>query len=619
MLTVRPLCSASRLYVLIRFWLPLLFLLFFLLDTSEASKTFGNITISSESPLPGVSKHGYIEYGFSVSNISPTDYHQVTLVFPDTKYSSRYGHYMQRLQRSQVIAPSSTARMSIFCPNLPIYGRNITVYIDGERQADHIVFSPISHGGSPYNPRFPVCILLTRGVPDVFEKTASFSIDKSIEIKTKAIPTPTGSHTSKKQKFYKFFRAETPVTEWSPHWLSYSRYDCIVLGAEDVGLVPPAVLTALWHYTECGGIVVVLDKITIPDPWTDFYVEEGGIPHYNVGFGQCYLYHDVSESELDQFWKQVNTSWTRTTQALALIKSPRQANDLLPVVAELSISIRGFSLLLLSFVIIIGPLNIFILSRKKRRIWLLWTVPAISIAITSSVIVYSFLSEGWRGTVRAKTLTILDQKNHRATTIGWSAYYSPLTPRNGLHFDYNTELTLQCSGMRTVRHHELDWNDGQNLSQGWMVARVPSHFIVRKSDVRRERIIFKAPKPGSATMVNGLGAYIKHIYVVDHRGLCYQADNIKVGEKRTLKESTRLSGSPPSRSTLRTFFTSEQKGKGADSKYWLQNIEKMEQTPREYLHPGTYIAVINDSPFVEKALQHTKTSNLQAVIYGILE
>ena len=43
---------------------------------------------------------------------------------------------------------------------------------------------------------------------------------------------------------------------------------------------------------------------------------------------------------------------------------------------------------------VIGPVNLIYLNRIKRRTWMLWTIPAISVATTLLVFAYSLLREG---------------------------------------------------------------------------------------------------------------------------------------------------------------------------------------------------------------------------------
>jgi hypothetical protein len=289
------------------------------------------------------------------------------------------------------------------------------------------------------------------------------------------------------------------------------------------------------------------------------------------------------------------------------------ANRLFPVVKNVSIPVRGLFVLMILFVLVIGPVNLYVLGRKKRKIWLLWTVPAISFVTCIFVFGYMIVVEGWSGHARTEGVTILDEVSHRATTIGWAGYYSPLTPGDGLHFDSITELTpqlfeeheyyrRQSSSTRT-----LDWTNDQHLASGWVSARIPAHFALRKSETRRERVTVRRGKGGSLTMVNALGADIERFWLADKAGKIYTAANIPAGGEALLahqEDSARAGGSVE---TLRTLLGTE----------WVEHYKRVTDRPAEYLRPGCYLAALESSPFIEDALKGSHRQG-RAAIYGIM-
>ena len=184
-------------------------------------------------------------------------------------------------------------------------------------------------------------------------------------------------------------------------------------------------------------------------------------------------------------------------------------------------------MLVLLFGICIGPANLWLLSRYKRRIWLWWNVPAISLLTCMLVFGYSIASEGW--TPRGKTagLTVLDERAHRATTVGYVSFYSPLTPSSGPRFHADTEVTLlateidpwrgyRAGGSESIRF--VDWTADQHLLSGWVNARVPTYFQIRKNEDRRERLTVEKNADGTLKIVNALGADIRRLCLADSSG-----------------------------------------------------------------------------------------------------
>src|SRR2546421_37142 len=53
------------------------------------------------------------------------------------------------------------------------------------------------------------------------------------------------------------------------------------------------------------------------------------------------------------------------------------------------------------------------------------------------------VSEGGSRHLRTEAFPVLDENTGRATTLAWTGCYSPVTPSDGLHFDYDTEVMQQ--------------------------------------------------------------------------------------------------------------------------------------------------------------------------------
>jgi hypothetical protein len=287
------------------------------------------------------------------------------------------------------------------------------------------------------------------------------------------------------------------------------------------------------------------------------------------------------------------------------------ANAAMPVVENIKIPTRGMVVVMLAFIIAIGPVNIYVLNRRQRRTWMLWTIPAISFATTLIVFAYSLLREGITPDTRIAGLTVIDQASHHATTFGATAFYCPLTPSGGLHFDYETEATpLVSRGYGPGTSREIDWTQSQHLQHGWISARVPAHFHLRKSETRRERIQI-VNENGKLQVINGLGAPIKSLWVADADMNVYQATGVAPGQK------TGLILSPQSQPAEKS---------GANELLreitYVARPDALASLSRKFLTPNSYIAVLDGNPFIENALgavSSPKRTKSSAVVFGILE
>jgi len=281
------------------------------------------------------------------------------------------------------------------------------------------------------------------------------------------------------------------------------------------------------------------------------------------------------------------------------------------VVENIKIPTRGIVVIMLAFIIVIGPVNIYLLNRRQRRTWMLWTIPAISFATTLIVFAYSLLREGVTPDTRIAGLTLIDQTSHHATTIGATAFYCPLTPSSGLHFEFGTEATpLVSRGYGSGTSREMDWTQSQHLTRGWISARVPAHFHLRKSETRRERIQV-VNENGKLQIVNGLSAPIKSLWVADADMNVYQATGVAAGEKAGLIPS--LQSSPAEKSGANGLLREIT---------YVARADGLDAGAAKFLTPNSYLAVLDGNPFIENALgaaSSPKRTKSSAVVFGILE
>jgi len=409
-------------------------------------------------------------------------------------------------------------------------------------------------------------------------------------------------------------RSESAVSDWSETWLAYSPFDAVVLNAADLGSMSPAVLGAIGDYLHAGGNVVLSGKTDLPaswHPWRKQKLRDG--VNYGIGFGRCFTFDSENLAGLDPQSVQALREAARESSLYwrSLPGDSAAANAQMPVVENLKIPTRGIVVIMLAFIIVIGPVNMIYLNRIKRRTWMLWTIPAISFATTLLVFAYSLLREGITPDTRIAGLTLLDQTSHRAATIGGTAFYCPLTPSGGLDFDYQTEATpLVETGYGSGTSREVDWSQSQHFQRGWVSARVPAHFHLRKSETRRERIQV-INENGQLQVLNGLGAPIKSLWITDANLNFYKADNVAAGQKAGLI----LSKAPQ---------TSEKSGANGllHDISFAAHPDGLKENSGKYLLPNTYIAVLDGNPFIENALgaaSSPKRTKSSAVVFGILE
>jgi hypothetical protein len=571
--------------------------LFFAL-AADAAVTINNVTVTVL-PQPtafgsGETYHGYMEYRVALSNLSPDADKRVRLTLPASSWG-RGGDQIRSVSRTVVLAPGASTVVSLLQPPVMIRGDGLGVWVNGE--SNRISLSMIDHAEpNAHSSNIGSALLVSQGTVASTRSSLQSRLD-----------TSRSTATSVNQ-------SEVPVTQWSSNWLSYSRFDGVMITADEMKDAPIGVVEALRRFTMAGGTLIVTGSTwQPPDDWRPQAAPARGLSEWYCGFGVVVVGPDDKTLErlVGTIADHVNTS----TQPWRANRSIEEANNIFPVVDDLQIPKRGLLVLMIGFAVAIGPVNLWLLAKYKRRLWLLWTVPSFSLLTCLAVWVYATAAEGWSGHEKTAALTILDQENMTATTIGWAAFYAPITPGGGLRYDLATELTPQIGRLSGGyyysrsggRSRSINLGDTQHLVSGWVIARVPSHYQVRKpAETVRQRLNFRSASSG-VEVVNGIGVDVKQLFYADDAGQVHTAGPIAAGETAPMNKSTdKVSAAP---AEWRTLYASEWVGAGG-------SIGQAARSATKLLRPGTYVAVLDGEPFLESGLGKPKSRKSESVVIG---
>ena len=573
----------------------------------------GDIVVTPLQPLLSdepTTTHGYIEYRFLVQNKSDKQDHRVTVQLPRFDDGRNWGTYIRSMRKSATLGPRSDVQLSLFQPYVrlgsiavaleidgrPVPAANLQVDVAGRRATDQ------DRGGGRRVFGVPQVLWLNTG-----QKDRLFFQRRSVVLGL--------GRGGEKAEAANHRVADLPLGKWSDNCLGLGQYDGICVPGKALEAAPDGVQSALWQYVETGGTLLVLGPCNRL-PWTA-PAKVAGMKIHRSGFGVCVMTEVDDVRKLDaRQWEILDGLWQQSSRPWSQITNASDAHRIFPVVDNVEIPIRGLCAFMLAFVIAIGPVNMYILSRLRRRIWLLWTVPVVSLLTTGLLFLYVAVTDGWRPHVRANILTVLDERTQRASSIGWLGYYSPTTSGSGLRFGLDTELSPHFEstgrggrwgrGDEMERSLTIDWTDDQHLEAGWLTAKVPLHFLVRRSHKQQERLQVRLAD-GALYAVNGLGTDVDKLWVADRDGLIHEATAVKAGVEAKLA-ATAMKATDKA-DMLREGYAGN----------WLKTTETLEANPERYLRPGCYIAVTKEMPFVDAGIEHTQTKKLHTVVYGILK
>jgi hypothetical protein len=413
-------------------------------------------------------------------------------------------------------------------------------------------------------------------------------------------------------------RSELEASGWSESWLAFTAFDLIVLSRTDLAAMNAAQQNALRSYVEAGGGLAVLGQTELPKEWRPAAIPNpstfrpNGISRHYVGFGQCAVTEGASISALNRTHIDLLRELARESgQVWQAMPTEGNANSEFPVIEDTRIPVRGIVFIMLAFILVVGPLNIFLCARANNRIAMLWTIPLISFLTCAIVFGYSLASEGITPTTRTEAVTFLDQAAHRATTLARQAFYTPLTPGDGLRYSHDTEVTplVDVNNYNGGNSRELELSQSQHLTRGWVTARVPAHFALRKSETRRERLQVQRLPDGRVSVLNGLGADIQTLWFRDDKGRLFKGEGLKAGQNVALTShsgGTQSTEAPPFKLA------------GLYHGSWVAAHDALVSGPDTYLGTRTYLAVMATAPFIETGLAKPGNARARQTIIGVL-
>ena len=576
-------------------------LIIFLFSPIAEAVMFDDISVTVTEDVVEELTHGYREIQVLVNNSSRDKTHEVKLSLPGNSYGYG-GDYIAQMSNVAIIGPLMSATITMYQPPLPMHGDGIRVIIDGKLQKGLVGFQNYRNN---FGRRIATIKLSHEVSIDDFNKSASEKLD----LGGSATSTSGMGGFIRNGKIPIFLQTQIPIQKWSKNWLAYTGYDGIIVTAKEMVDMPQDILKAIEEFVRAGGVLMVLGDYQLQQTWHGEKTNIGTIEMTQLGFGVCCQTQPRDVKNWDEnVWKTLKDDvWESSSRQVQNKSSISEANNRLPVVDSLAVPIKGMFILVIVFAILMGPVNLYVLSKLKRRIWMIWTLPTISLVACAAVFLFSFLSEGWQGNTRVCEITILNEETNLATTIALAGYYSPLTPKGGLHFDYESEITpMTVEDWRGGRARMIDWSNGQNFYAGWVTARVPAHYMIRKNQLRRERVKF-SDNNGVIQAVNGLGHDIEQLWYADKDGNVFKQFDIPAGAKLELESVVDKTMSTP------TQF------RGLYKNRWEISADKIKKKPSEFLKPNSYIAILAESVFIEDAMDNVDKSEDESIVFGFLE
>lgn len=267
-------------------------------------------------------------------------------------------------------------------------------------------------------------------------------------------------------------------------------------------------------------------------------VTEETFNHHDYLLGRVYAFPENPFPGTPRDWAWWATTipadlslWEARMGVLPRRANPNFFNFLIPGVT--SVPIYAFLVLMTLFTIVIGPLNYFLLRRRKRTYLLLLTIPAIAFVTSLTLFVYSTLAYGFEVASRSRSLTVLDQRTNTAVSLGRISLFAGIAPSEGLTFSPNTAVFPMWApldfGQSRFESGRIVWGEQQKLVDGWLRSRTRTQFTTIQHRTERSRLEIASTSPSKMTISNGTEWDIASIFWVDEKGDVYVGSALGAG------------------------------------------------------------------------------------------
>lgn len=198
-----------------------------------------------------------------------------------------------------------------------------------------------------------------------------------------------------------------------------------------------------------------------------------------------------------------------------------------------SVPVFSFLIFISVFTFVIGPLNYYMLARRKKLNFLVITIPAVATVTSLLLFAYSAVAHGFAVKSRVRSLTILDQNSQTTVSMARIGLYAGFTPSGGLEFSPNTSVTPIWPSGQEFETGRVDWTEKQALQSGFLRSRTRTQFLTTEVRDERGRLTIDKADVG-VNVANGLEWDLAGLIVSDDDGTLYFGTTIPAGASKKL-------------------------------------------------------------------------------------
>lgn len=386
-----------------------------------------------------------------------------------------------------------------------------------------------------------------------------------------------------------------PRSSLPSSWIDYSGLDIVSISLDELTKLPKGTRAALIQWTRCGGTLLVTaagdpesatgtatklfagDSISASTwSWTEPKLENRNVAQIvhqdlsggtisigspatspsdwprevmpfrvsDVGFGKLVLFRGdpFPGTAQDWFWllRSIGGTsrwdWGKRHGESARIGTGDFFLFLIPGIG--GVPVVMFLVLITIFAVVIGPLNYFVLARRKQLHLLLLTIPAVAFITSLLLFGYTIIAHGFSVKARCRSLTFIDQAAQSAVTLSRLSLYAGQAPSAGMQFSRDTAVYPIWPESEQFESGQIDWTNSQNLTSGWLRSRTRTQFLTVGHRTERGRLEVTSPSADKLTVANGFEWGFEPLVVVNEQGRLFVGKRVSAGASIDLQPAS---------------------------------------------------------------------------------
>lgn len=189
---------------------------------------------------------------------------------------------------------------------------------------------------------------------------------------------------------------------------------------------------------------------------------------------------------------------------------------------------------------VMGPVNLFVLHRRRRHMWVFVTTPAIALLASLLLAGLIVLQDGIGGKGRRANYIFTDPESHQVFILQEQASRTGLlmsrrVPVSFPHFIGEINLKSRRSGGDGTRRYATE---AGARSGDWFVSRsVQAHLLTAVLPSRARVEIQPGAGDAAPQVISALGTDIRELFYCDERGRYWRAIGLRTGERHVMEPS----------------------------------------------------------------------------------